>query len=1176
MNKAYSLVWNEAQGGWCAVGETARRRGKSGGGKRLIAAGVSLLGLAASGAYALPTGGEIMSGNADIAKSADGKTMSINQHTDKLITNWQDFSIGGGERVSFKQPTNQSIALNRVIGSNGSQIHGQLDANGRVFLVNPNGVMFGAGAQVNVGGLVASTQNLSDADFLAGRYRFAGASGQSVENAGTIAAADGGSVALLGARVSNTGVIRAQMGRVALGAGNAFNVNFDGNGLLNLQVDGGAVDAQAHNGGLLKADGGEVLMTARAAGNLLGSVVKNSGTIEAKGLNSRAGKITLDGGQVHVGGKLDASAQDASTAGGTVTTRGERVVVSRDVQVDTRAASGRTGLWTIEAANAGVGAGQASKRGLVIEGGLNGNVGNGGIGGNIGIDGNGGAGGNAGSAAIDGDTLSRSLGTTNVALTNTSGDLTVGDAVTWTSDNALSLTSRKGNVNLNRALKASGANAGVTVNAAGRIRLADKLALTGENAHLELNSGSGHTLTNDDAVVTLSGRNASFSANGEAYRVIHDLAGLRSVEGDMNGRYVLGNAIDGNGAQFRSLGGDRAAFRGVFDGLGNTIGNLLVSNPGSATVGLFSINSGRIANLVLEKITARTSGLTSGLPVSIGALAGYNTGDISNVKAKGVLVSGNGRAIVGGLVGSNLSGRIDRASVSGRVEGGNQAMAVGGLVGENVTVLGPDRGEATISDSHADVQVDSQSAGSAGGLVGVNRAVISASTAAGSVTALAGGARVGGLVGSHEGGTIKASSSSASVRAGHDATAGGLVGYNAASIDASDATGGVTVGDNAKAGGLVGENLGKIASSTAGGDVVAGKSAIVGGLVGVNRATILASTANGSVRAGNAAMAGGLVGYNAGTLSASTANGDVSTGADSELGGLVGRNDTLGKVTASSAHGNVDGRDDVKAGGLVGVNNGAIGSSSASGTVKVGARSAAGGLVGVNTGSVKSSDAKGSVVAGASGTVGGLIGENRGTVSASSAAGSVSAGANGIAGGLVGKNAGKVTSASASGLVDIAGTGTAGGLVGRNEGSVSSSSASGDVVAGDDSYVGGLVGHNVMNASINASDASGSAKGGDRSSVGGLVGKNDGKVASSSSSGKVSGGRNARLGGVAGENFGNVDYSSSSSRVAYTAGYDQFYGGLAGINFGRMRGNSVSGSAAAVPLAGLNFGDIRN
>ncbi|WP_175746819.1 GLUG motif-containing protein [Burkholderia pyrrocinia] len=1172
MNKAYSLVWNEAQGGWCAVGETARRRGKSGSGKRLLAASVSLLGLAAaSGAYALPTGGEIASGKADISTSADNKTMSINQHTDKLITNWQDFSVGGGERVSFQQPTNQSIALNRVIGANGSQIHGQIDANGRVFLVNPNGVMFGAGAQVNVGGLVASTQNLTDADFLAGRYRFAGTSGQAVENAGTIAATEGGSVALLGARVSNTGVIRAQMGRVALGAGNAFNVNFDGNGLLNLQVESGAVDAQANNGGLLKADGGEVLMTARAAGDLLGSVVKNSGTIEAQGLSSRDGKITLDGGQVHVAGKLDASSQDASAAGGTVTTRGEQVVVSRDVQVDTRAASGKAGLWTIEAANAGVGtAAQPGKRGLVIGGGLNGNTGSGGTGG---------TGGNAG-GAIDGETLARSLGTTNVALTNTSGDLTVGDAVNWASDNTLALTSKKGSVDLKQSLKASGANAGVTMNAAQQIRIGNNVALTGENASLALNSGSGHTLTNDDATVTLSGRNASFSANGDAYQVIHDLAGLRGVEGNMKGRYVLGNAIDGKDAQFRSLGGKSQGFTGVFDGLGNTIGNLSISNPGVAIVGLFASNSGRIANLTLDKITARGAASPTDI-VSIGTLAGYNLGDITNVKAKNVLVTGTGRVIVGGLVGSNYSGRIDRASVSGRVEGGKEALYAGGLVGESRTVLSPNLGDATISNSRADVQVRSESAGSTGGLVGINRGIISASTATGSVTALASGARVGGLVGFNEGGEksgrIKASSSSASVRGGHDATAGGLVGYNAAAIEASNATGSVTVGnngtagglvgyntasidasgakgdvtvgDNGKAGGLVGENLGKIAASTADSNVVAGRSAMVGGLAGVNRATILASTANGSVQAGNAAVAGGLVGLNEATINASTANGNVTTGTDSQLGGLVGRNGSAAKIIASNAHGKVDGRGNAKAGGLVGSNLGKVDGSSADGEVKVGAQ----------------------------GQAGGLVGENHGTVTASSAAGNVSAGDNGMAGGLVGTNFGKVASASASGAVNVDGTyGKAGGLVGYNMGSVASSSASGDVVAGDNSYVGGLVGQNFMGASIDASDASGSAKGGDLSRVGGLVGENDGKVKASSSSGAVSGGRYAWLGGVAGGNFGNVDNSSSSSRIAYTDGYDQFYGGLVGLNLGWMRGNSVSGSAAAVPLAGRNMREIRN
>ncbi|MGZ2744554.1 two-partner secretion domain-containing protein [Burkholderia stagnalis] len=887
MNKAYSLVWNDAQGGWCAVGETARRRGKSSGGKRLIAAaGVSLLGLAASSAYALPTGGEIASGKADFATSADGKTMSINQHTDKLITNWQDFSVGGGERVSFHQLSNQSIALNRVIGTNGSQIHGQIDANGKVFVVNPNGVVFGAGAQVNVGGLVASTKNISDKDFLAGTYRFAGASGQSVENVGTITTAEGGSVALLGARVSNTGVIRAQAGRVALGAGEAFNVNFDGNGLLNLQVEGGAMDAQAHNGGLLKADGGEVLMTARAANGLLNAVVNNSGTIEAQGLNARDGKIVLDGGLVEVGGKLNA-------AGGSVTTRGERVAVSRDAQVDTRNAAGRTGTWTIEAANAKV---------------------------------------NDADGAIGATTLSRTLGTTNVALTNTSGDLTVGDAVNWTSDHALTLTSRKGSVDLKQSVTASGANASVTANAAGGIRIHDKVALTGENAHLALNSGSGHSLTNDNAAVTLSGRNASFSSNGDAYQVVHDLAGLRKFEDDPSGRYVLGNAIDGRGAQFLSIGSNWRVFRGVFDGLGNTIGNLSVSNPGSSVVGLFAINNGRIENLGLENITAKVF-VPNGDSVQVGALAGYNTGTISNVKAKDVVVSSSGRAILGGLVGTNAGGTIDRASVSGRVEGGRDAMQVGGLAGENLSFAEWKGSEGVISNSHANVQVLSQSTGGytgfnrggTGGLVGFNEGTIAASTAAGSVAAYANNnAHIGGLVGVNERGVVKASSSSANVRANHYAAAGGLVGYNSGSVDASDAGGSVTVGNSSRAGGLVGNNRGKVDASTASGTVVSGNSGSTGGLAGANHGTILASSASGTVKAGNSVWAGGLVGENYGKIASSSASGTVSGGGNAWLGGLTGGN--FGTVERSTASGRIAYAAGYGQhyGGLAGFNNGSM------------------------------------------------------------------------------------------------------------------------------------------------------------------------------------------------------------------------------------------------------------
>ncbi len=292
--------------------------------------------------------------------------MVIDQQSHKLITNWNEFSVRADERVSFHQPGQDAVALNRVIGRNGSDIQGRIDANGKVFLVNPNGVVFGKSAQVNVGGLVASTLDLADRDFLAGNYQFSGDSGATVSNAGSLQASEGGSIALLGARVSNDGVIQAQLGDVALGAGQGINLNFDGDGLLNLQVDKGSVDALAHNGGLIRADGGQVLMSARSADSLLKTVVNNQGTLEARTLRSAEGRIVLDGGEqgtVRVAGKQDASAIGGGN-GGLVLNQGANVEIQRTAQVDTHADQGATGTWRILSHEVSVAAvGQANAAG---------------------------------------------------------------------------------------------------------------------------------------------------------------------------------------------------------------------------------------------------------------------------------------------------------------------------------------------------------------------------------------------------------------------------------------------------------------------------------------------------------------------------------------------------------------------------------------------------------------------------------------------------------------------------------------------------------------------------------------------------------------------------------------------------------------------------------------------
>src|SRR5689334_17736864 len=209
-----------------------------------IAAAVSIaLASAASPAQAAPTGGEVLAGNATITSSPGNTT--IHQSSQNAALTWQSFDIGAGESVQFVQPNGQSVALNRVLGPDPSNILGNLSSNGKVFLLNPNGVLFGKSAQVSVGGLVASTASMSVDDFMAGRYKLTGASDASIVNQGSIEAHEGGYVALLGANVSNQGTVVAKLGTVALASGSAFTLDVAGDGLLNVSVDAGAVGALA-------------------------------------------------------------------------------------------------------------------------------------------------------------------------------------------------------------------------------------------------------------------------------------------------------------------------------------------------------------------------------------------------------------------------------------------------------------------------------------------------------------------------------------------------------------------------------------------------------------------------------------------------------------------------------------------------------------------------------------------------------------------------------------------------------------------------------------------------------------------------------------------------------------------------------------------------------------------
>jgi len=289
---------------------------------------------------ALPTGAEVTAGTA--AVSSAGSAMTIHQSTPRAAINWQQFNIGPGESVQFVQPGAAAIALNRVLGQDPTTILGRLSANGQIFLLNPNGVLFGPGAQVNVGGIVASTLGLSDADFMAGRYRFSGQRG-AVTNRGAIEAAEGGYVVLLAPHAANAGTISAPLGTAALAAGEQVTLTLADNRLLAVAVDGAAVGALAENRQLIRADGGQVLLTAKARDALLATVVNNEGVIEARSASVANGVVRLEGGDagvVSVGGTIDASGRAPGATGGTIEISGDKVALRTDARIDASGAAG--------------------------------------------------------------------------------------------------------------------------------------------------------------------------------------------------------------------------------------------------------------------------------------------------------------------------------------------------------------------------------------------------------------------------------------------------------------------------------------------------------------------------------------------------------------------------------------------------------------------------------------------------------------------------------------------------------------------------------------------------------------------------------------------------------------------------------------------------------------------
>ncbi|HEY4079199.1 MAG TPA: YDG domain-containing protein [Burkholderiaceae bacterium] len=275
----------------------------------------------ATHAQTLPTGMSVVAGQ--VQSQLSGKQLTIT-NSNNAILNWQSFSIGAGNSVKFVQPSSTSQVLNRVTGNDPSSIFGSLSSNGRVWLLNPNGVLFGQGARIDVASLVTSTLNISNSDWLAGRMSFSGGLGASVENQGEIRSASGGRVALIGDSVTNSGTITADGGQIILAAGKS--VELVDTGAPNLAVKVSAPSGHALNLGRLNAGRVDVMAAA----------VNQQGLIEASDIVLQAdGRLTLSDGSA-----TRADGANAGSSGGKIELLGHQIDLQNGSAVSANGASG--------------------------------------------------------------------------------------------------------------------------------------------------------------------------------------------------------------------------------------------------------------------------------------------------------------------------------------------------------------------------------------------------------------------------------------------------------------------------------------------------------------------------------------------------------------------------------------------------------------------------------------------------------------------------------------------------------------------------------------------------------------------------------------------------------------------------------------------------------------------
>jgi filamentous hemagglutinin family protein len=691
-----------------------------------------------------PTGGDVVAGSASI--SSAGKTLSINQASNTAIINWQTFSIGSGELTKFLVPNSSSATLNRVLGGNPSAIYGTLQSNGQLFLINPNGIVVGAGGRIDTAGFLGSTLDVSNDQFLkSGNLNFLGSSDASINNQGIINASSG-DVYLIAGQVSNSGTITASRGNVGLAAGS--NVLYQPVGDQHLFIQSNPTGTTraigVTNTGTIRAASAELKA---AGGNAYALAINNTGNIAATGYKKVNGQVylTADGGNITNSGTI--SAKQANGNGGTIGLNGSgtsstgTVLNSGTLNASATAAGGQGGSVTLK--NSG---GTTIHSGKILARG-----GQGGVGGNVDVSGGSvqltGAvdttapGGQTGMLLIDpttwtvaptggdetGAQVATALGSSNVTL-NANDAVVINDSITWTAATTLILSTNNSSSAIAIEQPISGVNGGLTlagftdsvpIAATAAINVANFILQHGiwtqDSASLPgFTASNDFELQNSSTFIRVTGGNGS---SGTPYQIadIYGLQGLASPSGTLLGlNFELTKSIDAtgtstwnSGAGFTPIGNNNtASFIGTFNGQGNVVNGLSIDQGGGIAVGLFGqidagalienvgvtnaqvVGDSSVGALVGAIRTGTVTDSFSGGTVEatggdLGGLVGYSYGTISNAYSTAAVHGDEGSINIGGLLGLNDSGTITNTYSSGAVTVGTGTGRVGGLVGLN-------------------------------------------------------------------------------------------------------------------------------------------------------------------------------------------------------------------------------------------------------------------------------------------------------------------------------------------------------------------------------------------------------------------------------------------------------------------------------------------------------------